>query len=60
MKMKRIAALFLAALMIIPVFCVSARAAEEVAIENYHSTAYTDQQKKVDTMEMMYKSDEYG
>ena len=60
MKMKRIAALFLAALMLIPVFCVSAHAADEVAIDSYTSTSYTDQKKKVDTMEMMYRSDEYG
>ena len=60
MKMKRIAALFLAALMIIPVFCVSARAADEVDIENYYSKEYTSQQAKVDTMELMYKSEEYG
>ena len=60
MKMKRIAALFLAALMIIPVFCVSARAADEVDIENYYSKEYTSQQAKVDTMELMYKSEGYG
>lgn len=60
MKMKRIAALFLAALMIIPVFCVSARAADEVEIDNYYSTEYTSQQAKVDTMELMYTSEEYG
>lgn len=61
MKFKKIAVLILAALMILPVFCVSTRAAdEEIEIDKYTSTEYTDQLKKVETMELMYSSDEYG
>ena len=61
MKFKKIAVLILAALMILPVFCVSTRAADdEDEILKYTSTEYTDQLKKVETMELMYSSDEYG
>ena len=63
MKFKKIAVLILAALMILPVFCVSTRAADEdddETIAKYLSTQYTDQLKKVETMELMYSSDEYG
>ena len=60
MKFKKIAVLILAALMILPVFCVSTRAADdEDEILKYTSTEYTDQLKKVETMELMYSSDEY-
>lgn len=61
MKINKLISVLLAAIMALSVFTVAvSAAADPVDIENYVTTTYDAQQKKVDTMTLMYESVEYG
>lgn len=61
MKTKRFISILLAVLFVMSALCLPVLAADDpVDIVDYPTTAYTEQKAKVDTMELMYTSDEYG